>query len=502
MATGRQGYLVIRADCNAQIGSGHAMRCLALGQAWQDEGGQVAFVMAQTAPALQSRLRSEDLEIRQLRVAPGSLEDARETGQLADKLQARWIVADGYQFGAAYQRRLKDYGGRLLLIDDYAHAEHYSADLVLNQNLQAHPDLYPHKEPDTRLLLGTRYTLLRREFLSWHNWQREIPSAATRILVTMGGSDPDNVTLKVLKALNLLDLAPLEVAVIVGAANPYHEELAAEIRHSRHMVRLLKNVNNMPELMAWADSAVTAGGTTRWELAYMGLPGLLIILAENQQAVAEKLAEKGAAVNLGWHAKVSAANIAQDLTRLLKDPVLRAELSQKGRRLVDGHGAARVLMHLKNSRIRLRPVESDDVFLLWEWANDPLTRQSSLSPNHIVWEKHNIWFQQKLTDPNCHFFIALDENDSPVGQVRFEITDNEAEIHLSIAKGHRGQSLGSGLIDLGTDKIFRLTDINRINAYIKPNNVASLKAFSKANYHHRGNKKIHDHHVLHYIRTK
>jgi UDP-2,4-diacetamido-2,4,6-trideoxy-beta-L-altropyranose hydrolase len=422
---------------------------------------------------------------------------------LAKERKAPWIVADGYQFGFEYHRLIKDTGQRLLVIDDYGHDSRYCADLVLNQNIHAAPDLYEDKEPNTTLLLGTRYALIRREFLAWQTYLREIPPKAYRILISLGGGDPENVTQKVLRALNQVYLKPLEATVIVGGANPHVKELSIEIKKIQHSVLLLKDVSNMPELMARADVAITAGGSTCWETAFMGLPALMIILADNQRPSTEKLAALGIAVNLGWHANASAAKIARDLTRLIKDPILRAELSQTGRKLVDGYGAARVLMHLKNLRIRLRPVSPGDASLLWDWTNDPVVRQSSFSQDHIPWEKHLAWFQQKLHDPNCHFFIALDHNDRPVGQVRFEISDNEAEIHLSITKGTRGLKLSSILIDMATEKIYRVTNVSQINAFIKPNNVASIKAFSKAKYNFYNNKELkHCQKALHYVRFK
>jgi len=502
MAAGRESYLVIRADGDTRMGTGHVMRCLALGQAWQDEGGKVALVMAPAAPALESRVQSEGMEVSRLAAVPGSLEDARQTVQLAQQCEALWIVADGYQFGFEYQRLIKASGQRLLVIDDHGHAGRYCADLVLNQNLHAHPDLYGHKELGTSLLLGPRYVLLRREFLAWRAWSREIPPRAAGILVTLGGGDPDNVTRKVLQALNRADLEPLEATVIVGGANPHLEELSNEISKFRHSVRLSRDVSNMPELMARADAAITAGGTTCWEMAFMGLPGLVVILADNQRPVAEKLAELGAAVNLGWHADLSVDRINRAAVSLVTDAAQRAQLSRTGRRLVDGDGVARVLMRLKGFRVRLRPVGSDDAPWLWEWVNDPVVRESALTNHYISWEEHIAWFQRKLSDPHCFHFMALDEADTPVGQVRFDRVEEEAEVDVSIVRDKRGQHLGSFLIDLGTKKMFTLTDIKKVIAYIKPGNVTSIKAFGKAGYQNQGKKTVRGRRVLHLTRFK
>jgi UDP-2,4-diacetamido-2,4,6-trideoxy-beta-L-altropyranose hydrolase len=334
--------LIIRADAHASIGTGHVMRCLALGQAWQEVGGRVRFVMAQEVPALTARLQAEGMEVVSLSASPGSPADAGETLRIMELPGGSWLVLDGYHFGADYQRLIKASGGHLLCLDDYGHAGHYCADLVLNQNIHAHEGLYRSREPETRLLLGTRYALLRQEFFKWRGWPRQIPETAKKILVTLGGGDQNHVTLRVIQALSRLDLERLEVAVVAGGANPHLPELQAALGPCPPSVRLMSNVADMSKLMAWADAAITGGGSTCWELAFMGLPALTIILAAQERPVAEGLAAKGAAVNLGWQGDLTEARLAQALAELIASSRIRARQAHRGRALVDGHGGARV----------------------------------------------------------------------------------------------------------------------------------------------------------------
>ena len=162
--------LLIRADASTRIGTGHVMRCLALAQAWEDSGRRAAFAMGMDAPALEDRLRSDGMEVVHLSAEPGSLEDAEMTADIAQKMGAGWAVVDGYHFGSDYQRIIKESGLRLLFIDDNGHADHYYADIVLNQNLHANEELYRKREPYTKLLFGTEYVLLRREVWPWRGW--------------------------------------------------------------------------------------------------------------------------------------------------------------------------------------------------------------------------------------------------------------------------------------------------------------------------------------------
>jgi len=338
--------LLIRADANAQIGIGHVMRCLALAQAWQDAGGHATFVMATEAAALEARLRSERMGIVYLSTLPGGAKDAIQTRQLARQKDASWVVVDGYHFGGDYQQTIKDSVLRLLFVDDNGHAEYYFADIVLNQNLHAHESMYVNRGSYPQLLLGSRYVLLRRDFLKWRGWKREIPEVARKILVTLGGGDPENQTLKVMQALQQVEVDGLEAVVVIGASNPHFRELQSTIRNSQFAIRLAQNVSDMPDLMAWADIAIAAGGSTVWELAFMGLPSLVLILADNQRPVANRLDSLGVSVNLGSHRKGSSAKITQAVTQLLEAPERRAEMAQQGRGLVDGRGVARVLESL------------------------------------------------------------------------------------------------------------------------------------------------------------
>ena len=338
-------HIIIRADASIQVGIGHVMRCLALAQAWQDKGGEAIFVLVNKSSALENRLILERMQITHLSVQAGSDEDANQTVDFAKKVASQWIAVDGYHFGKEYQKVIKKLGQKLLFLDDYGHSGHYDADLVLNQNISAYEGLYESREDYTQLFLGTEYVLLRREFWQWQNWQRVINSKARKILVTLGGSDPDNVTLKVIQALPLAS-NNLEIIVVVGGSNLHHEELQSVVTESNLAISLQQNVCNMPELMAWADIAIAAGGSTNWELAFMGLPSIVITIAENQKAIAAELDRQGIIINLGWHRDVNVEQIGLLLGELIGDRAKREIMSNRGRELVDGNGASRVVSEM------------------------------------------------------------------------------------------------------------------------------------------------------------
>jgi UDP-2,4-diacetamido-2,4,6-trideoxy-beta-L-altropyranose hydrolase len=346
--------LIIRADASPQIGAGHIMRCLALAQTWQDGGGHVAFLSRCESAALRQRLTGEGFDLIPLENSHPHRDDLRNTlaylehsAVEAGSAAAAWVVLDGYHFGATYQKALKQAGVRLLCIDDYGHAAHYSADLVLNQNISANEALYPNREPSTQLLLGTRYVLLRREFRSWRGWKRTIPEVARKVLVTMGGGDPHNVTLKVVEALKVIGDPQLEIQIVVGPENQNLDILESAVLEAPGPMRLLKDVTDMPALMAWADIAVSAGGSTCWELAFMELPAITLALADNQRPIADLLHKRGIVTNLGWHESVTVGQLAATLAPVLRSRDQRLGMSGAGRALVDGEGTDRICMLLE-----------------------------------------------------------------------------------------------------------------------------------------------------------
>jgi UDP-2,4-diacetamido-2,4,6-trideoxy-beta-L-altropyranose hydrolase len=503
------GTILLRADASVAMGTGHAMRCLALSQAWQDAGGTATFAMAETTLAVTNRLQLENVETKSISARTGSNEDAQAVIELARHSHADWIVVDGYSFEADYQRALKSAGFKILFIDDYGHAKHYFADVILNQNVSAKAGVYSERETTTRLLLGTRYCLLRREFSARLDWQRQIEPACRRVLVTMGGSDPGNLTTRMIEALALAGTEGFEAKIVVGGSNPHFTAIEKAAFDSGLNIKVLRDVSNPADLMSEADIAISAAGSTCWELCMLGLPSLLIDVADNQTTLAQELHRMGCAVHIGDRS-ISSDAVANELRRLANDPQRRQDLSQRSRKLVDGRGASRVVSALTGAcDLKLRLAGPEDRQRLWEWANDPEVRAASFSPDPIPWETHVAWFEKKLRDrrdtKECFMLIAEDECAGPIGQIRFDRRlDGSWEVGVSIAKEMRGRGIGSELIRLGVEQlrdqvIRRQGGTGRIHALVKPANMASVNAFRVAGFKQIGIDKVRGCEAIHLV---
>jgi UDP-2,4-diacetamido-2,4,6-trideoxy-beta-L-altropyranose hydrolase len=342
--------ILFRCDASTPIGSGHVMRCLALAKAWQTVGGRACFLTAETIAALDARFADEGLQHERFVVESGTLEDADETAVWARRLGARWVVVDGYRFGPDYIRRLKISGVRVLVFDDHARFDFYEADVVLNQNIDAKAESYRHAA-STQLLLGADYILLRPEFLV-ERPRKEIAAMARRLLITMGGSDSENVTSTVVRALPRLG-SEFEATVVVGGGSPHYDSLRALVEElfgtvSQPKIRLVRSSANMAPLMREADVAIAAAGGTCWELAFLGVPAILITLSRDQEANAAAISRAGAALSLGWHANLSQREIGDAIRNLMNNVDSRRAMSERGQKLVDGRGAARVVEFLQS----------------------------------------------------------------------------------------------------------------------------------------------------------
>lgn len=353
--------VAIRADAYPQLGTGHVMRCIALGQGLRESGCEVVFITFSSSEGLVSRLKNEGFCLYLLNES-GSL---KESMKIFEKENPDWIVLDGYHFDASYQNAVKDAGYRLLVIDDYVRLDYYHADIIVNQNYGSEEFHYNTGEGSI-LLLGVKYVMLRNEFLKYRRFDRKSPEYAEKVLITMGGADPANNTLKVLKAANLIE-SPLKVKVVVGAANPHYELLAKEAAGSRHEIEILQGVADMAPLMAWADMAISAGGSTVWELAFMGVPAVLCIVADNQENAVNNLENEGIFKSIAKLHERTIEEIANVISALISDNIGRIDMSLKAKAVVDGKGVFRVFNAMRGNPLKILFLGGNSSCSLSDW---------------------------------------------------------------------------------------------------------------------------------------
>jgi UDP-2,4-diacetamido-2,4,6-trideoxy-beta-L-altropyranose hydrolase len=333
-----------RVDSSQKVGSGHLMRCLALADYLGARGVSCAFLCRPLPGSLISEIERHGHRVISMSSLAGQEEtsesgDARATCEGLAELEIAWLVVDHYGLGVEWERLVKPCSKHLMVIDDCG--RNHECNLLLDQNLpNPMHDGYRRNLCEAKLLIGPQFALLRADFGAYRAAARERRTGSLRrVLVSMGGSDPQNATAKALMGLQSAWREGWKVDVIVGANNPHVESVE---RMSRRLPDATLHVqsSHMAQLMSEADCAIGAGGSMTWERCCLGLPSLVTILSDDQMPIATAVAEAGAQVLVGRDKDVTAADYARELTALSTDRLLA--MSAIAETLCDGLGARRV----------------------------------------------------------------------------------------------------------------------------------------------------------------
>jgi len=329
--------LLIRADASQSLGSGHVMRCLTLASEVRDRGGDAAFVSAPLTGHMKDAIEARGFQCRLLAKDLDPKHDAAETAAEARRFGATQVVVDHYGLAAPWEQAQPC---PVLAIDDLTDRSH-ACNILLNQNLGAratdYADLVP---PGTTCLMGPEYALLRPEFAAARAaaLTARQGNRLARLLISLGGTDPANGTGWALEVLAGLGLPDLDITVVMGSRAPFLTEVqdrAAELPRTEVVV----DTAEMGQLMVAADLAIGAAGATSWERCCLGLPTLMVVLADNQAGIARALDAAGAAqeIALGDGDALAAA-----LRALAADPAQLADMQKAAAAICDGQGVGRV----------------------------------------------------------------------------------------------------------------------------------------------------------------
>lgn len=475
------------------------MRSLALAEGWISRGVGVTLIGRGPEPILQ-RFRQVGAEVIELAHSedPAASEVTSLPQVIAAIRRRAWCVVDGYRFTASYTQALRDFGLRVLVLDDDQNRRAYSCDVLLNQNLGADKLTYT-VNPGAIQLLGSRYALLRREFRDRTCPDRKSDADASRVLVTLGGSDPLKVTELVIDAMLQPQCRHLTVRVLVGPANDRAASLMTRVAGTSGQISILAGAD-VAEQLCWADMLITSAGSTVWEAAFAGLPMLLAVTADNQMDVASQMVQAGAAQMITGGAAPTIAAIAGDAVALSVDARRRALLSTRARGVVDGGGVDRVIdacvgIELRQGGLVCRLATADDSRDIWALANQASVRARAFSSAAIDWDTHVAWYSQKLVSSTCRMWVVRSRGGEGdlVGQIRYDRADDDvAEIGFSVDEQERGRGLGAAMLSLTFEEAVLALNTCVARGLVIEGNHASASAFVRAGYTHVSSGQRHD----------
>lgn len=471
--------VAIRTDASPSVGSGHVMRCLSLAQALQAQQASIRFVSRSLPEHLAALVQRQGHELVSLPVLEcGEDEDAART--LAAVGRCDWVVVDHYGLGERWERAVGAAGAKLLAIDDLARA--HDCDVLVDQNIHPRGDeRYLDRVPRRCVrLLGTRHALLDAKFEDARRAVQAREGSVERLLVFLGGMDERNVTERVLRALLDVGLHGVRVDVVIGALHPARariEALTAELGNARCHVQ----TPDMAQLLAGADMAIGAGGTSTWERCALGVPALAMCVADNQRELLFHASRAGLvyAVEDG---NDDVGALAIHIRALLDNPGLRNLLSRNGLDAVDARGARRVARVVSACSIEMRKAGPADSERIYQWRNHPSVRAVSRNAAKLAPDEHERWFAGALSSGTRHLLIGQHHGED-IGVVRFDVAGDAAEVSIYLAPHRIGSGLGAPLLHAAEAWLQRhRPGLKTLTAYVHAGNPQSQRLFEGCGY--------------------
>lgn len=496
--------IAFRVDASTQIGSGHVMRCLTLADTLRERGAEVLFICRELDGHLCGLIQIRGFDACLLSApepTPEALtwnahaswlevpweQDARETlVALQSTCHFDWLIVDHYALGSDWETRLLSVTDKVMVIDDLADRSH-ACTLLLDQNFYADmSSRYEGLLPQAcTQLLGPGYALLRPEFGAERQHLRERDGSVKQLFVFFGGCDASNQTEMVLSAIQRLNRTDIVVDVVVGEMNPQRDAIKNQCSRLPG-VNYHCQVSNVASLMAAADLAITAGGSTTWERCCLGLPSLVVSTAKNQLELCAFGAKQGLFHLLGRSGQLSVDDYCAALMVFIAAPENLCAFSSRGLELVDGKGAQRVASVMMPKEIMLRIAGAEDCESIHSWRNAEETRRHIFDSQPIPLEVHREWYAKALKDPD-RILLVGEMDGQPVGVLRFDIEAKQATISIFLVPGIIGRGIGSELICTGSRWLSaHRPEVKVVNAEILGENIGSIRAFERAGYrlHH------------------
>lgn len=396
------------------------------------------------------------------------------------------LVVDHYGRDATFEDACRPWARRILVLDD-ATGRDCECDLLLDAAATDSAAYRGHVPAHARLLLGPAYATLRPEFLARRKdaLARRDGRPVRNILVSLGATDPANATYRVLDALEPV-MGDSTVTVVSSSRAPH----LAEIRRRAYgAITLRTDVTDMAGVIANADLAIGAAGSSAYERAVLGLPTVLVTLANNQRGICDLFDKTGAAVNVGEVDGTFAVRLQTAVSRLMTDPSARLVMASAASALVDGRGAQRVLLailgevHGRNGvRVTLRLADTSDEVWLLDLQREPGTRAYARNPAVPTLEEHTCWMRRVLADPDVELML-IEADGVAAGMLRLDRLNGDTqpphyEVSIAIGAVHQHKGIASAALELAR----RFKPDAVLEAEILSANVASIELFRRAGY--------------------
>lgn len=490
---------LIRVDSSFQIGHGHVMRCLTLANYLKRAEHELTFCCKNHIGPLNDYIVEQGHNLLSFNsknphfkgdneyanwLADTQEDDADSVLNLIKDLNFDWLIVDHYGIGKVWEERLKSRIPAIFVLDDLVNREH-AAKLLLDTTLGRQVHHYKNLCPeDCEIYVGSRFTLLRDEFLRLRERAITVRSSFKKIktiLVSMGGTDPKDLTLKVVQVLRDL-VEDFSVTVVLNEKAVSFLEVKKLISQDSRF-KLMTFVKEMSQLMLDSDIAIGAAGISSYERAYLGLPTIMLQAAQNQSDNIK-----------AFEINKLALAIKQDQLHIL-DIMIKKYLEklsciqdyqafvQNGFDHVSALGVFTLLERLHGKSVfKLVVAQASDAKQVFSWQAYPGARKFARNPQAPRWEEHLDWFNRSLKNKKRHMYI-LQVFDMALGFLRVDInSQSKHEVSILISHAFYGNGLGKIGLELLREEFAGID----LYAYIQKENIPSQKIFKKCGYHFKG----------------
>jgi len=444
-------------------GRGHLTRCISLAESFIEIGfNPVIFIDC-----------DENIEIK---INPNILYVKWLSNKSLFEKKAKdshIIIIDSYLAPVFYYKKAGELCDVPVFFDDYFRLN-YPKGIIVNGSIGINSDFYKRYNFNNTVLAGASYQIINKEFKN--NPVKKTLKKVTNILITLGGVNYNNFINELITEIQKLDR---NIKLHVVVSNNYQKTI-----NSKNILYYSDiDACEMNSLMCLSDFAITGVGQTIYELIATKTPFVAIKLADNQKYNAIGLQ------NLKLATVIKKFNLNETFINEIKTLLTfekRNELSSKYQTVIDSKGASRIISEIFKEGLKnwfnIRKASASDMLSVFKLSNNSEVRNNSFHQKEILLEEHKIWFKNTINNPDIYFLI-VEVAKRFAGQIRYNIEQNECVVGISVSSEFRGISLGEKALKESAKKFKqRFPNINKISAYIKNDNIASIKIFEKAGY--------------------
>jgi len=517
--------VVFRVDASLQMGTGHVMRCLTLVQVLKENGADVEFICRKHKGNLIDKIRLNGLIVHELEILKEievgnklahshwlgvtQQQDADDCIDIFKAKKVDWLIVDHYALDEQWQKRLKPYYKKIMVIDDLADRKH-QCDILLDQTFgRQHDDYVALVSKDCELLLGSQYALLRPEFSKWraYSLKRRNKPEFKQLLINMGGVDVNNVTENILDELKVCNLPnDINIIIVMGSSAPHLESVKSKAMTLPHKTEVRVDVGNMAEIMANSDIAIGASGATTWERCCLGLPAIQIVIAKNQLFLAETLAH---------HNIVKLVKEIKETTYLLEgSSEWMKSVGSSALEICDGMGSYKVFNKMTDYRIILEEfgevnlcnyinLNENDKILALSMRNHPEIKKWMHNQDSVPNATH-CEFIKSLENKIDQRYYLVKQNNIIIGSINFSEINLHNSVEFGIYTNPFLQLKGAGrlLESAASQYAFIELNVKIIKLEVFSDNEKAIHFYNKCGFELIDTKKVNHKNIMYMKKIK